>query len=138
MSTTTGCCLCGDVKFRIDAELAPIQLCYCEQCRKAQGGPLVAVIPVETSSFHWVQGEHALKSFVSSPGKERVFCGRCGSPVFSRRSDLPGVLRLRAGLLDEPVTARAAFHAQVASKCSWWRIEDELPQHARGVVLPAV
>ena len=29
----------------------------------------------------------------------RAFCGRCGSPVCSRRSSVPGKLRLRTGLL---------------------------------------
>ena len=29
----------------------------------------------------------------------RAFCGPCGSPVCSRRSSVPGKLRLRTGLL---------------------------------------
>ena len=92
---TTGSCLCGAIAFRIDGELAPLQLCYCRQCRKAQGGAFAAVVPVATSAFAFVRGQEMLQAYESSPGKERVFCRRCGSPVFSRRVAMPEVLRVR-------------------------------------------
>ncbi len=136
MKHTTGSCLCGDVSFHVEVALEPIQVCYCGQCRKAQGGAFAAVIPVDASAFHLLRGEQSLKVYESSPGKERVFCGRCGSPVYSRRNSLPGVLRLRAGLLDEPVDALPAWHAYTGSKCSWWTIDDELPQHPDGYTPP--
>ena len=130
-----GSCLCGGVRFRIESELAPIQICHCLRCRKAQGGPFATNIPVARLAFHLVAGEALLKAFESSPGKERVFCGRCGSPVFSRRQSLPDVLRVRAGLIDGPLGVRPAWHAHAASKCDWWPIDDGLPQHP-GAAMP--
>jgi hypothetical protein len=132
----TGSCLCGDVRFQVDSDLAPIQVCYCEQCRKAQGGAFAAVIPVATSGFRFLQGAQSLKSYESSPGKERLFCGRCGSPVLSRRAAAPGVVRLRAGLFDGPLPVAPAYHAYTASKCNWWQINDALPQHPQAYVAP--
>jgi hypothetical protein len=132
----TGSCLCGDVKFRIESELEPIQVCHCEQCRKAHGGAFAAVIPVEVSAFRLLSGEQSLKAYESSPGKERVFCERCGSPVFSRRPSVPTVVRIRAGLLDEPIPAKPAWHAYTDSKCSWWPIDDGLPQYREAFVPP--
>jgi len=108
----TGSCLCGGVSFQIDGELAPIQVCHCQQCRKAHG--------------------QLLQSYESSPGKLRVFCGRCGSPVFSRRPALPDVLRLRAGLINEPLEVGLAWHAHTGSKSNWWHIEDGAPQYKDG------
>jgi hypothetical protein len=131
----TGSCLCGAIRFRIDGELAPIQLCYCRQCRKAQGGAFAAVVPVAASAFRFIRGEDVLRAYESSAGKERVFCGRCGSPVFSRRHALPDVLRVRAGLIDEPIESRIAWHAHTASKCSWWDIpHDDAPRYEEGHV----
>ncbi len=126
---TTGSCLCGGISFRIDAALQPVQVCHCTQCRKAQGGPLVAVTPVATKDFTLDDVQGLLRRYESSPGKERAFCGRCGSPLFSRRAALPGVVRVRAGLLDEPVNARLAWHAHTDSKSRWWPILDGLPQY---------
>lgn len=127
--TPAGSCLCGGITFKIDAALEPIQVCYCTQCRKAQGGPFAAVTPVDTAAFTLNDAQGLLTLYESSPGKERAFCGRCGSPLFSRRLALPGVVRVRAGLLDEPVDARPAWHAHTDSKSSWWPILDRLPQH---------
>ena len=129
---TTGSCLCGGVAFRIDGALAPIQACHCTQCRKAQGGPFATNIPVAAAAFHLLQGEALLASYESSPGKVRVFCSRCGSPVYSRRAALPDVLRVRAGLLDGALAARPAWHAHTASACGWWPIDDDLPRYPNG------
>ena len=125
----TGSCLCGGVSFRIEGELEPIQVCHCRQCRKAQGGPLVTVVPVAASAFRLLSGEELLEAYESSPGKQRLFCSACGSPVLSRRHSLPGVVRVRAGLIDGPLPVRPAWHAHTGSKCNWWAIEDGLPQY---------
>jgi hypothetical protein len=130
---TTGSCLCGGVRFRIEQPLAPIQICHCTQCRKAQGTPFATNIPVAAAAFRLEQGEALLAEFESSPGKLRVFCSRCGSPVYSRRPAIPDVLRVRAGLLDEPVQAQLQAHGHVASKSSWWPIDDTLPQYAQAL-----
>lgn len=124
----TGQCLCGGVRFRIEGKLEPIQVCHCSQCRRAQGGPFATNIPVAVESFHLLSGAELLNHYESSPGKQRVFCRRCGSPLYSKRETVPGTLRLRAGLIDEPLSARPAFHFYTASKASWWHIDDGLPQ----------
>ena len=128
----TGSCLCGGVTFEIAGELAPIQVCHCQQCRKAQGTALVTNIPVETGKLHWVRGEALLKSYASSPGKQRVFCRECGSPIYSCHESKPGVVRIRAGLLNEPLATRPAFHIYTDSACNWWAIDDGLPQYPEG------
>ena len=125
----TGSCLCGAVRFEIAGPLAPIQLCHCGACRKAQGSAFGANIPVTTEDFRLLAGEDSLQAYESSPGKERVFCRTCGSPIFSRLTASPGVVRLRAGSLDAPVGAPLAFHIHTASKADWWPIEDDLLQY---------
>jgi len=132
----TGGCLCGGITFRIEAELAPIQVCHCAQCRKAQGGPFATNIPVAESAFSLRDDQQLVRSHESSPGKERLFCSRCGSPILSRRASLPGVVRIRAGLIDEPLQSRPGFHAHVASKASWWDIGDGLPRYPQGFAPP--
>jgi hypothetical protein len=128
--------MCGGISYRINAPLQPIQICHCSTCRKAQGTPLVTNTPVREADFELLGGAELLKSFESSTGKQRVFCSNCGSPVYSKNTQVPGVLRIRAGLLDEPVTATLAAHFHVASQCSWWPINDDLPQFPQAY-LPA-
>jgi hypothetical protein len=127
-----GACLCGGISFTIAGELAPIQVCHCSQCRRAQGSPVGTNIPVDTANLSFQSGEDLLLHYESSPGKFRVFCKVCGSPVFSRRTAVPGVVRIRAGLLSEPLSTQLAFQAYVANKASWWPLVDGLPIYPGG------
>ncbi|WP_211238078.1 GFA family protein [Derxia gummosa] len=134
MTMHAGGCLCGGVRFGVRGELPPIQVCHCSQCRRAQGGPLATNLPLRREQLRFERGEALLRAYESSPGKRRWFCSVCGSPVFSDRDGLPGVVRLRAGLLDGPVAARPGLHQHVASACDWWPVEDDgLARHAGGV-----
>jgi hypothetical protein len=126
----TGGCLCGAVRYEIAGPLAGVQLCHCSQCRRASGSAFAANMPVRAEDFRITSGEGgALKAFESSPGKQRVFCGACGSPIISRSAGDPGWVRVRAGTLDEPADTSAAFHFHVASKAGWLAITDDLPQY---------
>ena len=126
----TGSCLCGAVRFEVLGDLAPVQFCHCGACRKAQGSAFGANIPVATADLRFTTGEDALKAYESSPGKQRVFCGACGSPIMSRLAAVPDTVRLRAGALDAPVGARPAFHFHTASKADWCDLPDDgLPRY---------
>lgn len=125
----TGSCLCRAVRYEVAGPLAPIQVCHCGDCRKAQGSAFATNIPVATADLTWVSGEDRLKAYESSPGKERVFCADCGSPLLSRLTARPDRLRLRAGTLDTPVDTEVALHFHVASKANWWPITDDKPQY---------
>jgi hypothetical protein len=125
----TGRCLCGAVRYEIEGELAGVQLCHCAMCRRASGAAFAANMPVRAEDFRIVAGAATLKSYESSPGKTRLFCDACGSPIISRTTADPGMVRVRAGTLDEPAAIAAVFHFHVASKASWLPISDELPQY---------
>lgn len=124
-----GGCLCGGIKFELRGELEPIQICHCEECRKAQGTPFVTNIAVLEENFSITQGEALLKGYESSPGKMRVFCSHCGAPILSKRTSLPGVVRVRAGLIEGDLPVTIAFHIFTADKANWWPILDAAPQY---------
>jgi len=76
MDRFTGGCLCGAV--RITASGPPIRsgLCHCFDCRKHHGAlfQAYAVFPAEAMTIAGETGHY----------KDRHFCPRCGSSVFSR------------------------------------------------------
>jgi hypothetical protein len=53
----TGGCLCGGVRFEIDAPLGPIIYCHCSLCRRVSGSAFVANATVRTEVFRIVAGE---------------------------------------------------------------------------------
>ena len=124
-----GGCLCGAIRYEIDGALPPIQICHCEDCRKAQGSAFAANMPIAAENFRLTAGQANLRAYESSPGKERLFCSACGSPLFSRLADRPGWVRVRAGTLDPGAAAAVGFHFHTASKADWWPILDDRPQY---------
>ena len=126
----TGRCLCGSIRFTVEGALPPVQVCHCVDCRRAQGGPFATNLPVKAEAVVFTAGEGTAACFTSSPGKRRWFCPRCASPLYSERDALPGIWRLRAGLLDEPVDTRPASHGFWPSRARWWPdADDGLPRH---------
>lgn len=125
----TGSCLCGKVLFQMEGTLAPIQICHCSQCRRAQGSAFACNIPVPESDVKFVQGNELLKSYESSPGKQRFFCSNCGSPIYSKTAKNPGVIRLRAGTLDEE-NLKLNCHIYFESKAKWFPVDDTLVKYS--------
>lgn len=126
-----GGCLCGAVRYAYSGTIEQVIACHCLACRKAQGTPFVTNAPIEAAKFQLLSGHDALKSYSSSAGKNRVFCGTCGSPIYSRLDAMPNILRLRLGSLESPLPVNGiGQHIFVSDKANWWTIHDSAPQHA--------
>jgi len=125
-----GSCLCGAVNYEIEGELGPIMFCHCARCRKVNGTAFLAAAPVAAEQFQFLSGQEKVVEYESSPGVFRVFCGTCGSPLFSKRDTMPGTYRFRLGTLDTPIAGKPTAHIFVADKAEWYEICDDLPQFA--------
>lgn len=97
----TGSCLCGGLRYEVDGELGPIALCHCGMCRKASGTAFATNASVERTAFRLLAGTDLLQRYESSPGHWRCFCRVCGSQVLSEAADMPELVRVRLGLLDD-------------------------------------
>lgn len=124
-----GGCMCGAIRYEYRGDFGPIVYCHCSVCRKAQGTAFGTNAPMKAEDFTLLSGTDALKGYESSPGKQRMFCGNCGSPIFSKNAALPGIYRLRIGTLDTPLDVRPAAHIYASSKADWFEILDGLPQY---------
>jgi hypothetical protein len=123
-----GSCLCGGVRYEIDGELGAFGYCHCTSCRKASGSAHGANVGVDKGRFHLLAGAELLREYESSPGKLRVFCSRCGSPMYAYLTKSPDVIRVRLGSLDTPLHDRPRAHTWVSDKATWEPIEDSVPQ----------
>jgi hypothetical protein len=124
----TGSCLCGGVRYEVTGELGPVALCHCGMCRKASGTAFASNASVAREAFRIVRGSELIQRYESSPGHWRCFCRICGSPLFAEVAEMPDLVRLRLGLLDDDPGARPAYHWAVNWKAPWWEIRDELPR----------
>ncbi len=131
-----GSCLCGGVRYVCSGPLRQMARCSCIQCRKASGAEFATNAMVAQGSFQLLAGRDLLREFESSPGQMRVFCGRCGSPVYKRYSGDPEAIRIRTGLLDDAFDERPQLQVFVSEKLAITRVDDSIPSFERGVPAP--
>lgn len=124
-----GSCLCQGVKYEYQDSINEVAVCHCNQCKRAQGTPFVTNAPINTNRFSFTHGAELVKEFFSSPNKKRVFCGNCGSPFYSQRTDMPEVIRLRLGTVTEGHIPEPNYEIYVESKSSWYCENENRPSY---------
>lgn len=95
-----GRCLCGSVAYEVTQLDSAIEHCSCHHCRKAHAAAFNTAAEVHREHFKWLRGSDLLKSYESSRGKHRFFCGNCGTHLVAQRAGLDAII-LRVATLDE-------------------------------------
>ncbi len=132
-ATLEGGCLCGAFRYAIRGELGPIGFCHCHTCQKSEGVAFATTARVAREDFSWSRGEESsLRSYESSPGKRRYFCGTCGSKLFAAWANRDTLI-LRLGSLDGDPGTRPVVHIWTEDAVPWRALESELPMFPRGV-----
>ena len=130
MPTLTGSCLCGAIRYTIDAEIKELRACHCTDCQKASGagGSVNAVLP--SAAIRITQGTPKRYAGVAASGRTlyRFFCGDCGSPLYGQRQTTPEISSLRIGTLDHPGEMKLTSHIWTRSARSWDAIDPATQQ----------
>lgn len=123
-----GSCLCEEVKYEYDGSINEVAICHCNQCKRAQGTPFITNAPVELAKCTFTNESGSLKTYFSNPNKKRVFCGTCGSPMYSQRTDMPETIRLRLGTVTEGLIPEANYEIYCESRSDWFNSNTERPK----------
>lgn len=126
--THTGQCLCGGIRFTIDAAPLGARMCWCRDCQFiASGSATVNVLfPEEAVHYH---GPMTTLRMTADSGNtvERGFCPTCGAQMYSRTVEPKGMpMRVRAGTLDNPdlIAPQAIIWTDSAPK--WAKLDPDL------------
>jgi hypothetical protein len=122
-----GSCLCGVIKYEIEAELCQATIRHCIKCRKASGASFATNALALVESFRFAEGADLYREWESSPGNRQCFCIRCGSPIMKLHIDRPENGRLRLGILDLNPGVNPSRHIFIRSRAAWVEIMDHLP-----------
>ena len=123
-----GGCLCGQVRWRADAEPINVRICHCRSCQKATGGAYFARALFEA---HSINHSGVLTRWASSARLHRLSCSRCGTPVFVEAQDGPWI-GVALATLDEPDALQPGSHIWISEKRQWAAIDEGLPQFSEG------
>ena len=122
-----GGCLCGEVRYRIDARPQDVvDYCHCRQCRKASGAPVTAWIQVPPARFELTAP--GARPFESSTRGTRWFCPLCGSQLYMTDPEDRSV-GVTLGSLDDPGLTPPTVHGWASAQVPWFEVDDHLPRH---------
>src|SRR5262245_53825594 len=114
----TGGCLCGGVRWEIDAPPRFATYCHCTHCQRRTGAAASAQVIVEPGSFRITLGEDLVRGYQPPGGAVKFFCTTCGSALCSGPPD-PDVRAVRFGGFDSDPGVRPTIRAWVASAAAW-------------------
>ena len=124
-----GGCLCGAVRFEIDAG-APLTVrqCWCRDCQYlGAGSGMVSAGFLKDA----VIASGPLTDYVSRADSgsvmHRRFCPRCGTQVFSEAEPRPHLIFVRVGALDDPNLAQPTAAIWTKSAPVWACFDPNLP-----------
>ena len=105
--------------------------CHCTRCQRRTGTPASAQGRVAPGSFRLVQGEEALRAWEPGGGGfAKVFCGECGSALWSQSPDDPEIKAVRLGAFDGDPGIRPQYRQFVDYAAVWDPIPDDgLPRY---------
>jgi hypothetical protein len=97
----TGRCLCGDCSYEIVGDPIIVAHCYCLDCQHLSGAGHTTGAMFAEDGIRLI-GTPASYALTSAGGNTvtRLFCGRCGSPLFGKNTGMPGVMTVTLGTLD--------------------------------------
>jgi len=117
-----GSCLCAAVQYVLSAIPQAVSHCHCRQCRKGHGALFASYSSVPRSALRLLSGASQIKTYVSSPGVSREFCGQCGSTLFWSRSEgeYAHWVSITLGTLDTPFLPLKQKHVLADDAADWY------------------
>jgi len=122
----TGGCLCGAVRFELDAAPERAGYCHCTRCQKRTGTAASAQAYVDGGALRFVQGEELVQGWRHPDGgMEKCFCRACGAHLGSRDPETKTYGALRMSAFDGDPGVRPSLRQFVANAAPWEPIPDD-------------
>ena len=127
----TGGCLCGNIRYTINASVDKIIACHCTHCQKASGAGASHNAVVPTSAVAFTSGQPKLFADTAQSGNilNRYFCADCGSPIYSLREKVPEMMVLKVGTLDAPGDMKLVMNIWTNSARPWMHMDPATERH---------
>jgi hypothetical protein len=114
----SGACLCGAIRFNFDRDrVLAANHCHCRDCQRATGSAFATFCIVPEDAFA-LEGEPKSYAVQGESGGDvtRLFCGDCGSQLYSFVAVMPGFFFVKTGALDDAswVEPASAFWGESA------------------------
>ncbi|WP_370689271.1 GFA family protein [Phenylobacterium sp.] len=125
----TGGCLCGAVRYEIDARPLGGGLCHCRDCQYRSGGGPSATIALPRAAFRLTRGALRESRTLADSGilVGRSFCEACGTGISAFNPRVADLIPISAGSLDDPDRFSPHAHVWLRSAPAWHAVDRTLP-----------
>ena len=121
-----GSCLCGQLRYTVSGELAPVFNCHCQFCRRVHGAAFTTVGFVSAGRFSWHASSAKPSRYETRAGNHRYFCTHCSTPIYNHAPSI-GLACIVVASLEEGVQPAPWAHVNTESKSLTFQISDGLP-----------
>ena len=121
----TGGCMCGGVRFEVTEAPLYAGYCHCTRCQRRTGTAASISARIAPGALHVTKGAELIKAYEPPDGFHKLFCGECGSALWSQDPEDVDVLSVRLGAFDEDPGVRPSYHQYVAYAAPWEPIPDD-------------
>ena len=124
MSTLSGGCNCGAVRFELTEPPVDAGYCHCRRCQRRTGTASSLQALVAPGSVRVLSGADRLGSWAPADGMTKVFCAACGSSLWAQTPD--GDIRgVRFGVFDDDPGIAPRYRQFLDSAAPWEPIPDD-------------
>jgi hypothetical protein len=121
----TGGCNCGAVRFEVTAPLVVAHYCHCRRCQRRTGTAASLNARAAPGGVRVSYGRDRLRAWKPDDGREKWFCGDCGSALFSSASGFSDPIGVRMGAFDDDPGIRPSARFFTAFAAPWEPIPDD-------------
>lgn len=124
VTTLSGSCSCGAVKYRLTLRPMFVHCCHCKDCQRQTGSAFVLNALIEADRVELLQGAPRGFPQPTDSGRPHVIlrCGDCGTALWSHYGGREEVRFVRVGTLDEPQLLPPDVHIYTRSKQPWVKL----------------
>ncbi|SDZ75566.1 GFA family protein [Microbulbifer marinus] len=122
MPLLSGGCACGKVRYECSEKPIVQLICHCRDCQHASGAAFAATMFVPADRLEYkIDTELHFYDVQAESGRtlRRNSCGECGSPISAHWPDMPGVVLLAVGGLDDQSVFEPTHEVWVSRAEAW-------------------
>lgn len=115
-----GQCLCGAVRFAIDAPARWAWHDHTKASRMAHGAAYATYVGSWRKRFHLTAGEAEISRYEDKAARTvRSFCKTCGTPLFYERARSPHMVNIPRALFASRTGRQALYHIGIDEQQEW-------------------
>lgn len=128
LNSAGGACICGAIRYKINAEPTTLFACHCSDCQTVTGSGFVLAHRVPYDGVTVTQGEAKPYERTEADGRRRIIhrCSHCLTVLWSERPDTKESITVYGGTLDGSASLRPVAHIWTRDAQMWIKLPKDV------------